>query len=225
MTARHLWDASCFGCVSFIVGYFPNLFPNHLYYLIASSFGMVGHFLTPCCCENFNKNERKVNDSLLCSHSCCILQFFGVFFARCAGRTFVCLLVDQHLCSFLFATFFKFVCSVPKSLKETIWFWTLMHGISELFRKFGEIYSLQILWHLASLPVLFSNDKSAGAHAHVWQHNFQIAEVKAKLFPSGTRYLDEWLLKRQWAWFWESQLSLSLREPNAALAQWKENRA
>ncbi len=47
VTARHLRDASAFGCVSFVVGYFLKLkFPHNWSCLTALGVGVIGSFLT-----------------------------------------------------------------------------------------------------------------------------------------------------------------------------------
>ncbi len=83
----HLPDASSFGCVSFMVGYFP-IFSPFCKLLLASGVGMVRYFLT--LNEHFRKNKNVLDKS----PSCNILQ---IFCGMCPQgiHTFVWLLVSQ----------------------------------------------------------------------------------------------------------------------------------
>ena len=77
VTAGHLRDASFCGCVSFVVGYFPDFFPKKSSYLMASGVGVIGHFPTLQCKKHFRKNKFWTNSSIpqICSQG---IHTFGL---------------------------------------------------------------------------------------------------------------------------------------------------
>ena len=77
--ARYLRGASSFGCVSFMVGYFPDFFLCDYSGFIASGVGVVGCFLTLQCIWPFRKNQNVSDKSYSILQICGSLQSINTF--------------------------------------------------------------------------------------------------------------------------------------------------
>ena len=99
VTGGNFRDASSFGCVSFVVGYFQDL-----YCLMASGSGIVGHFLTPCVATSFSlSREKRQNQLKFCQPKVLTSEAHNTHFWSCGTQSVTLqhlFSADSHSCGF-----------------------------------------------------------------------------------------------------------------------------